>query len=212
VDTQKAHISTLRLAMVILGVVVMALIIALQTAPKRITVHVPPDLRSGSTRLWWDIPPESVYAYGYYIFAQMNRWATDGEQDYKKNIHKLQNYLTPSCRATLERDFEKRNRAGELKNRVRGVSEMVGRGFSDDPNLRVKQLDLNTWQVTLDVTLDEYYGSEPVKRVLARYPIRIVRFDVNAEANPWGLAFDCYTSAPQRIEITDTSKGNERDE
>src|SRR3546814_18800579 len=64
-----------------------------RNAPRDLTIHVPPDLRSGSVRKWWDVPPESVYAFAFYIFQQLNRWPTNGEEDYARNIHALSAYL-----------------------------------------------------------------------------------------------------------------------
>ncbi|MFH7468035.1 DUF2895 family protein, partial [Pseudomonas syringae group genomosp. 7] len=65
------------------------------------TVHVPPDLRAGSTLMWFDVPPQSVYTFGLYIFQQMNRWQVDGEQDYEDKISRLAAYITPSCKHYL---------------------------------------------------------------------------------------------------------------
>ncbi|MQT50293.1 DUF2895 family protein, partial [Pseudomonas helleri] len=41
--------------------------------------------------------------------------------------------------------------------------------------------------------------AEQVKRALVRYPLKVVRVDVDPERNPFGLALDCYSGAPQRI-------------
>jgi hypothetical protein len=57
------------------------------------------------------------------------------------------------------------------------------------------------WLVTLDISADEYYGSEQVKRAFVRYTIRVVRQDVDPERNPFGLMLDGYANPPQRIEI-----------
>ncbi|MEE3559922.1 DUF2895 family protein, partial [Pseudomonas aeruginosa] len=86
------------------------------------------------------------------------------------------------------------------RQRVRGIYEIPGRGYGDDPATRVKVVSDRDWIVTLDVSADEYYGSEQVKRALVRYPIKVVRLDIDPERNPFGLALDCYASAPQRIE------------
>lgn len=209
VDAQSAHIKTLRVALLILVVIAGALWYGWKKSPDNLTIHVPPDLRSGSTRLWWDIPPENVYSFGLYIFGQLNRWPTNGEQDMPRNLFKLQKYLTPNCKSTMEREIESRRAAGELRNRVRGVYEILGRGYPDDPALRVKQLDKDSWQITLDVTADEYYMSEPVKRALVRYPVRIIRFDIDPAENPWGLAFDCFTGTPQRLEVEEKEPNKE---
>lgn len=198
-DAQRGHIQTLRGGIAILTLLCLGLGYGWWSAPRDLTIHVPPDLRSGSTRQWWDVPPESVYTFGFYIFQQMNHWPTDGETDYERNLHTLSSYLTPACKARLQSDFEQRRIAGELRKRVRGVYEIPGRGYGDDPTLHVRQLSDNAWVVTLDITADEYYGGERVKRALARYPLRIERYDIDPEHNPFGLVWDCYAGTPQRI-------------
>ncbi len=199
-DSQRAHIVSLRIAIGVLALIVAGLGYGWWSAPKQLTISVPPDLRSGSTRLWWDVPPQSVYTFGFYIFQQLNRWPVDGEQDYDSNITRLSSYLTPSCQQYLKSDFELRRSSGELRKRVRGVSEIPGRGYGDSPEERVVQNSIDDWTVTLDITADEYYGGQLVKRALARYPLHVVRQDVDPEKNPFGMAWDCYSGAPQRIE------------
>jgi integrating conjugative element protein (TIGR03746 family) len=196
-----AHVRTLRLGCAALLLVVLMLGIGWWSAPRNLTIHVPPDLRSGSTRTWWDVPPESVYTFSFYIFQQLNRWPSDGEQDYPRNLHALSAYLTPACRAFLQQDYETRRSTGELRERVRGLYEIPGRGFGEDPGKRVQVIGRDDWVVNLDVSADEYYGAEQVKRALVRYSLKVVRLDVDPERNPFGLALDCYSRAPQRITV-----------
>ena len=126
---------------------------------------------------------------------------------YKSHDSALSAYLTPSCRAFLQQDYEYRRASGELRQRVRGIYEIPGRGYGDDPATRVKVLSDRDWVVTLDVSADEYYGSEQVKRALVRYPLKVMRIDVDPKRNPFGLVIDCYASAPQRIATpSDTTK------
>ncbi len=156
-------------------------------APRDLTIHVPPDLRSGSTRKWWEVPPESVYSFSFYIWQQLQRWPVNGDEDYSRNIHVLSPYFTPSCQSFLRHDYEYRRTAGELRQRVRGIYEIPGRGYGEDPTLRVKAVSDRDWIVTLDVTADEYYGSEQVKRALVRYPSRsCARMSIrNATRSVW---------------------------
>lgn len=56
----QAHVRTLRMASGALFLVTLLLGAGWWSAPSRLTISVPPDLRSGSTRKWWDVPPESV--------------------------------------------------------------------------------------------------------------------------------------------------------
>lgn len=202
VDAQNGHIFSLRLALGFVSALCLVFAYGWWAAPKDLTIHVPPDLRTGSTRKWWDIPPESVYAFGLYIFQQMNRWQANGETDYEDNIIRLDAYLTPNCKTYLQKDFELRRNAGELRKRERSVSEIPGRGVNDAQEQHVIVHSINKWTVNLDITADEYLNGERVKRALARYPVRILRDDVDAEKNPWGLMWDCYASPPQRIEIS----------
>jgi integrating conjugative element protein (TIGR03746 family) len=199
----QAHIRTLRLGAGALLLVALVMGIGWWSAPRDLTIHVPPDLRSGSTRKWWEVPPESVYSFSFYIWQQLQRWPVNGDDDYARNIHVLSPYFTPSCQSFLRHDYEYRRTAGELRQRVRGIYEIPGRGYGEDPTLRVKAVSDRDWIVTLDVTADEYYGSEQVKRALVRYPLKIVRSDVDPERNPFGLAIDCYSGAPQRITTPD---------
>lgn len=200
---RDAHIITLRLALGLLLVIIVALWYGWQSAPRHLTIHNPPDLRAGSTRPWWEVPPGNVYAFAFYIFQQINRWPVDGDRDYPRNLSALSAYLTPACRAQLEQDYRQRRDAGELRDRVRGVYEIPGRSFH---HKRVEVLDRDRWTVTLDLTVDEYYRAEPVKRALARYPLSVVRYDVDAEKNPWGLALDCFARPPQKLEATSATE------
>ncbi|HIE4420849.1 TPA: DUF2895 family protein, partial [Pseudomonas aeruginosa] len=55
--------------------------------------------------------------------------------------------------------------------------------------------------VNLDMDSTEYYAGEKIKRALARYPLHVIRADVDPETNPFGLQWDCYSDTPQRIEL-----------
>lgn len=200
--SERFHIQSLR--WIILALVLFSgyQTYVVQNLPRQLIVHNPPDLRTGSVRKWWEIPPSTVYAFSLYIFQQLNRWPTDGEVDYLQNIETLRHYMTPGCYNYLKNDYGQRSLLGELRGRERSVYEMPGRGFSDN---RVQLNGQDDWYVTLDLYTDEYFGTkninEKVKRVLVRYPLHVVRMDVNPEVNPWGLGLNCYRSQPQRIEL-----------
>lgn len=198
---RDAHIISLRLALGIMTVMLLALSYGWYRAPQDLTIHIPPDLRHGSTRPWWEVPPGDVYAFTFYIFQQINRWPANGEEDYQHNITRLRAYLTPGCLAKMNTDWQQRKDRGELRERVRGVYEIPGRGFKPE---RVAVLSRDSWTVTLDLSVDEYYQAEPVKRALVRYPVSVVRQDIDAEKNPWGLALDCFAASPQKLEATPT--------
>lgn len=204
----QAHVKTLRVGCAALVMIALMLGVGWWQAPRDLTIHIPPDLRAGSSRPWWQVPPESVYAFTFYIFQQLNRWPTDGEVDYLRNVQALSAYLTPDCRTFLLADYESRRSTGELRQRVRGLYEIPGRGYGDDPLSRVKTRSNKDWVVTLDLSVDEYYGSEQIKRALVRYPIKVLRLDIDPERNPFGLALDCYDGAPQRLAPSSVTQGD----
>jgi integrating conjugative element protein (TIGR03746 family) len=206
VEFLQSHVSSLRRVIVALLLVNVLLGFGWWQAPTMLTIHIPPDLRSGSTRKWWDVPPENVYAFSLYIWQQVQRWPANGEVDYPQNLVKLGNYLTPSCRDFLQEDFAFRKSNGELRRRVRGIYEIPGRGYGDDPDLRVKAVSDKDWIVTLDVSAEEYFASEQVKRALVRYRLKVARYDIDPEKNPFGLVIDCHASAPERIELAPEEK------
>ncbi|MDC9604384.1 PFL_4703 family integrating conjugative element protein [Xenorhabdus griffiniae] len=190
------HILTLR---VICCVLVLLLFVAFGgwfSAPRNLTIHNPPDLRAGSTRAWWEIPDSTVYAFTFYIFQQINAWAKDGETDFPKKIEMLSPYLTPSCKAFFQKEAQYRTDIGELRDRVRVIYEIPGRGYSEN---KVSIVNRDNWIVQLDVVVDEYYHAEPVKRAVVRYPIKVTRWEGDQESNPFGLALDCYDGIPQRL-------------
>ncbi|PVZ81193.1 TIGR03746 family integrating conjugative element protein [Serratia sp. S1B] len=197
VNARDRHIATLRGACVLLLVLLMVALAGWMLSPRNLTIHNPPDLRSGSTRAWWEVPPPTVYSFAFYIFQQLNSWPKDGDTDYPYRINTLSAYLTPTCEDWLNKDAQQRKFAGGLRERVRGISEVPGRGYRDDS---VTVVSRDSWVVRLDLVADEYYHTEPVKRALVRYTLKIVRWDQNPETNPFGLALDCYADIPQRLE------------
>ncbi|EAB4413183.1 TIGR03746 family integrating conjugative element protein [Salmonella enterica] len=194
---RDAHIRTLHIALVALFLLASGMGFGWYSAPRQLTVYLPPDLRAASQRPWWEVPPATVYAFAFSVFQQINRWPTNGEADYPRNLSALRAYLTPGCYSQIDREFRQRLQNGELRDRVRGVYEIPGRGFSDK---RVQILDRDNWIVTLDLTVDEYFHSEPVKRAMVRYPIKVLRYNIDQQKNPWGLALDCFSSPPQKLE------------
>lgn len=90
------HILTLRAVITLLCLCLASVGYGWYSAPQKLTLWFPPDLRSGSTRPWWEVPPASVYAFTFYIFQQLNRWPDNGEEDYSRNLRSLRAYLTPA--------------------------------------------------------------------------------------------------------------------
>ena len=201
IDNVRSHVRSLWIVIGLLSLIIAGLGVGWGQAPRRITVHLPPDLRAGADLAIDTVPPANVYAFAYYIFQQLNRWPDDGALDCGRAIFRVAAYLTPQFRAFLIAEMEQKARQGELSYRVRGVQEVAGRAYVEG---RVQILGRDAWIVWLDLELIESVKGMTVKATAIRYPLRIVRQAVDLEANPWGLALDGYgPGGPQRLNEAD---------
>ena len=204
IDNVRAHLRSLWIVIGLQVLVIVALWFGWSQSPKHLTVHVPPDLRSGATQAIDEVPPANVYAFAFYIFQQLNRWPDDGARDYGKAIFRVSPYLTPRSRANLIAEMELKGRQGELAYRVRGLHEIPGHGFEER---RVDLLSPGVWVVWLDLELSESVKGMTVKKTAIRYPLRVVRHAVDPEANPWGLALDGFaTEGPRRLKASELAE------
>jgi len=197
IDNVRAHLRSLWTVIGLQFVVILVLWFGWSQAPKQLTVHVPPDLRSGATLSVNEAPAANVYAFAFYIFQQLNRWPENGAKDYGKAIFRISPYVTPRYQSELLADLELKGRQGELAYRVRGVQEIAGHGYEER---RVDVLAPGVWVVWLDLNLVESVKGMTVKQTAIRYPLRVVNLAVDPEANPWGLALDGFASeGPRRL-------------
>lgn len=199
--------STIRLQRWTLGLMAIVTLSALagwRSKETDLTAHIPPDLTNGMQLKIGgtpQVPPPNVYAFGYYIWQQINNWPTDGAKDYPKQIAAYQAYITPACRTQLEADNKIKLGNGELVQRTRSVMEIPGQGFAAN---RVTDHGAGAWTVLFDAALLETAHGVAVKRTYIRYPLRVVRYDVSRETNPFGLAIDCFGNRrPTRLEVKD---------
>ena len=190
-ENAYSNIRTLWCVVGIEALLILVLGIGLMRAPSTLTVHIPPDLKTGATVQPNEPQPANVYAFAAYIFQQLYRWPTDGANDFSNAIYALSGYLTPAYRETLISELESKAKRGELAGRERGMQELPGHGFAAE---RVSVLQDGVWVVVVDMELFETVKGMAVKRKAIRYPLRVVRYDIDREANPWGLALDGFTS------------------
>lgn len=164
----------------------MLIVVGWMSVQNEMTVHIPPDLRTGAVMNKNEVHTSGVYLFAFYILQQINSWDENGATDYAKNISQMRHYLTPKFKEQLTTDVQKRLKNGELRYRIRSFHQIPGDGFSES-NVEVVG---NGWIVWLDVHIKETVLGQTVKEVKLRYPIKIVRYDADREMNPWGLALD----------------------
>lgn len=204
IDNVRAHVRSLWIVIGLEVITILILGFSLVKAQENVVVHLPPDLRAGARLESGEVHPANVYAFAFYIFQQLNRWPDNGADDFGKAIYSLSAYLTPNYRATLQKELELKGRRGELIHRVRGMQERPGHRFDE---MRVQILNDSTWVVWLDLELQESVKGMSIKRTSIRYPIRVVRYAVDPEKNPWQLALDGFTDeGPRRLEAADLNE------
>jgi len=193
----EAHITTLRGVIGALILIIIFLWYGWNASKQDIRIHIPPDIRSGAVLKADEIGTANVYTFASYIFQQLNHWANNGDQDYGMQIFKMSAYLTPDYREYLTNDLDIRGKRGELTGRVRVIQAIPGQGYEER---RVDVVDADTWVVWLDYSIQESVRGMEVKHLNIRYPLRVVRYDIDPETNPWGLALDGFgKQSPKKL-------------
>lgn len=196
IDNVRAHVRSLWWVIALQFLLIVGLWWGWSTAPSRLTVHIPPDLRAGVTLAAGEVRPANVYTFTYYVFQQLNRWPMNGAVDYGEAIFRLSPYLTPGYREQLIQELALKGERGELVYRTRSVEAEHA-----DADSQVQILDQHSWQVDLDLRLVESVRGMTVKETAIRYPIRVVRQPIDPELNPWGLALDGFVEpGPKRLQ------------
>jgi integrating conjugative element protein (TIGR03746 family) len=89
------------------------------------------------------------------------------------------------------------------------LQEIPGHGYEEE---RVEVLAGDAWIIWLDLDLLESVKGMTVKRTAIRYPLRVVRYAVDPEANPWGLALDGIgADGPRRLTDAELTDGDGTD-
>lgn len=176
-----------------------------QSRIQAIDVHIPPELSSAVVQKAGHIPKPNVYLFTSNILQALNNWTVNGETDFKRNIEAYQHYLTPSFKAQLLKLYDNKNQRGELSERIRGIQELFGHEYDES---KVHSLATNVWRVELDLKIREWFRGMKVKEVDLMFPMRVVRYDINRQLNPWGMALDGFITLPQRIKSNDSELAN----
>jgi len=164
-------------------------------SPSDLTIHIPPDITNGATFKVHDIPSAFLHSFSYEVWQEVNYWSQDGSQDYPKNIHTYAAYLTPKFQNELLQEYEELKVAGEVQ-RQRSIQGLAGSVFESST---VKRLSADSWEIDLKVRLVEYRNNQIVKDIEMLYPLKVIRWDISGEKNPYGLALDGFVSPPIRL-------------
>lgn len=192
INARDSHIWTLRMALVIVGIITLTLAGILYTRQNDFFLHIPPDLSQGAMIKPGELQAPNSYTFASYIWRSLNDWPVEGKKDYSANIKKFDCYLSPSFKKWIEDNEKKKSEAGEL-GRTRLLSHHEA--FSAD---MVNPIGNNVFHVALTMRLLERTEGLPIKDIVLLYPLRVVpdtRF-----CNEMGMALDGFYSQPERTE------------
>lgn len=171
----------------LLGGLLLLLGVAVWRLPTQLSVYVPPDLSRPQLVKPGEIPSAYVYAFGKIVMEALNYCPADCANDYRDNLETLRHYLTASCYEDLKMHLE-RNRS-LYASRTRKLLPVGDEIF--DP-LKVTRLDQDVWEMRVDYLLEEHVKGVETRRNRYHYPLRLIRYTVPIDRNPFQLAFDCY--------------------
>lgn len=199
-ENARLSIQILMLSLVLSFILNLLLIFGWHSAQTKIEVHLPPQIPAdGLTLTANQYPPATIYSFAYYIWQSINNWPINGAQDYKQTIQQFSPYITPSFKSFLIHDYNDRFNQGEIQDRIRTLQGIDGSAFTVAD---VESMGHDTWLVHLHLRLSEHMNinGNQVKDTAIDYVIRVVRYQIDAKANPWGLALDGFAADPQRVQ------------
>lgn len=161
-------------------------------------LFIPPDLRFGSTAGEVDlnvIPESVIWNFAGNIFQGVNTWLENAEHDYPQQIYRYQAFLTPPYRAYLQRDMHLRTAAKELDDRARVILPV--KPFELD---MVRHVAPGVWHVHIDAVVKEWRKGTPVKDRYVRFHLRVVRWPLSKDYNPWALALHVPPRKPEALD------------
>jgi integrating conjugative element protein (TIGR03746 family) len=165
----------------------------------KIKINVPPRIpESGLTITQGQVPKTTVYSFAYYVWQSINHWSINGMLNYKQQITQFSSFLTPSFKLKLVQNYNNLLNQGELQDRIRTMQGMSGSEYVPQD---VKYVGHGTWIVHLKMRLTEMMSSNAkvVKDVQMYYTLKVVRYNVDAKQNPWGLAIAGFAANPARL-------------
>lgn len=160
-----------------------------KTAPENINLHYPPNLMMSSTMRIGQVSNAELLGFATLFYQRIYNWQQNGEHEFTDNIHAWRGEITPEFQAVLFKEIDQRNREGELSGRVRTMKLLP---VTLSPDELVQPLDADHWRVWLYFQVQEFVNGKLVKDLTQKIPLRVARYAVDMDANPWQLALDGY--------------------
>lgn len=193
------HVRTLWKIIFLLFFVIFLELFGWMHSQSKIRINIPPYIpESGFSIMQGRVPKETLYSFAFYIWQSINHWSRNGIQDYKRQITNFSPFLTHTFKLNLIKNYNNLLNQGELQDRIR---LMQGASEIEYSSKYVRYIGNNTWIVHLKMRLIEMMNanSKIVKDVQMHYYLKVVRYNIDAKENPWGLAISGFSRTPSRI-------------
>lgn len=168
---------------------VLALLLSMwgwKNSQQDITLYYPPNLNVSSALKIAQIPEETIYAFVPLILQQLYLWEESGDINYEENSYRLRQFLTTDFQRTIHNEAVQ----GKQKGTLRGVQRSLQVIPSSIYNESSVQPVGDHWIVWIDVEIRDIVNRIEVYRGIHRMSVRVVRYDINREFNPWQIALD----------------------
>lgn len=198
-EEANRHIRTLWCVLLLAMVINVVTLIGWMHSESKLQIDVPPEIpQSGLTLTQNEVPKTTIYSFAFYIWQSINHWPTNGLVDYKQQITNFSPFITAEFKNDLVRNYNNLLNDGELQDRLRLLEDVEGQGYSSDS---VHYLGNGEWLVHLNMRLLEMMNTNAkvVKDVEMAYDLKVVRHNIDAKSNPWGLAIAGFSATPSRI-------------
>lgn len=150
-----------------------------------ITVYYPPNLNVASTLKAGVVPEETIFSFAPLILQQLYLWEQSGEDNYEANRKRLRQFLTEAFQRQIRKEIE----TGKTKGTLRVARRMQLLPSSIYTEASVQPVG-NHWLVWMDAEILDTVNGVEVYRGVHRLGVRVVRYDIDREFNPWQLALD----------------------
>lgn len=188
-------IATLVILLFVQSIYICGLLVDGYHIPEHFRVDLPPDISNGVSLKVNQVSKSSVGAFAFYVWQVINNWQDNGLKDSSTQLTKYRYYLSPQFRYDLKNLYKKLSDKGQLQGRIRVVRPMP----NQEP--KVTKISSTAWQVILFVRVSEYVNGILVKDKEIEYPIKVEKFNQNAQFNPYGLVLAGFTNNPKILKV-----------
>jgi len=176
----------LTIAVCVLGAVCLGLIILSNNLSRTVTVEVMPDTGSIQSIQSGETQPHNAFGIATLVLLGLNTWNEDGESEYEENILRYRPFIDNQFLEWLVSDYRSRkqgNNINELKFRTRRLT-MTEQFYQP---AMVKAVGAGTFEVTLELEVQEKIGDLLVKHFKGKFKVNVARQAAPRNVNPWQL-------------------------